>query len=74
MPTTFHPVAKVSGSNQTTINVGRNGKPFGQLWTFTANGETHGWHAKTLNGSYKLFDGASKSANLTAAKAWMKGA
>lgn len=66
----FSNPTKISGSNQTTINVSRKERPYGQLWTFTAKDETHGWHAKTLAGTYKLFEGPKKAA-LAAAKAWM---
>jgi hypothetical protein len=74
MATTFHALKKIAGSNMTSVNVDRDGKPFGSLWTFTAKGETHGWHAQTLKGAYKLFEGPSKAASLAAAKAWMEAA
>lgn len=54
---TFLKVAKKPGSSQQTINVERNGKPFGQLWTWpNTKTEWHPWHAKPLNGDHKTFD------------------
>lgn len=57
-------------TNQRTINVERNGRPFGQLWTFEAKGETHPWHAKTLAGDYHAF--YAKDGGLTAAQRWLE--
>jgi hypothetical protein len=80
MTTYFHTATKVSGSNQTSINVDRDGKPFGQLWTFNTKDETHGWHAKTLGGAYAYFDYipdgtfAPKIKALIAAREWMEAA
>jgi hypothetical protein len=68
---TFSNSIKVKGSNQTTVNVSRNDRPFGQLWTFTAKDETHGWHAKTVAGDYRLFEAAKKGAALEAARKWI---
>jgi hypothetical protein len=68
---TFSKDIKFRGSNQTTVNVSRNDRPFGQLWTFTAKGETHGWHAKTLAGDYRLFEAANKKDALFAARKWI---
>ena len=55
--TTFIKVAKKPGSSQQTINVERNGEPFGQMWTWpnTAT-ERHPWHALPLNGNHETFD------------------
>lgn len=52
---TFHAPTKSNG--RTEINVSLNGKPFGQMWTFKAKGETHPWHAKPLNGEHATFWG-----------------
>lgn len=72
MATTFQTATKNAGSKQTTINVDRDGKPFGQLWTFTNKGEVHGWHAKTLDGAYAYFDESpNKKDNLSTATLWM---
>lgn len=43
------------GSNRIAYNVDLNGRPFGQIWTFKANNEKHGYHVKTLAGVYKLY-------------------
>jgi len=43
------------GSNRIAYNVDLNGKPFGQIWTFKAKGEKHGYHVKILAGKYKLY-------------------
>ena len=78
--TTFQTAKKNAGSNSSIINVDRDGKPFGQVWTFTTKGEVHGFHAKTLAGAYKYFDYTPdgtltpKIKALVAAKAWMEAA
>jgi len=66
--TTFIEVPKKPGSSQHTINVERDGKPFGQIWTWpnTAT-EHHLWHVKPLNGNHETFD------NLKDAKTHMEG-
>ena len=67
MATTFYKVPKVRGGEQITINVERDGLPFGQLWTFPNKvGFTHPWHAKPLNGEHRTF------ATKKAAKNFMK--
>lgn len=43
------------GSNLISYNVDLNNAPFGQIWTFKAKGEKHGYHVKTLKGAYKLY-------------------
>lgn len=53
---TITKVKPVSGSNQTRWNIDVNGAPFGAIWTFTAKGEKHFFHAKPLIGSYASFD------------------
>lgn len=45
---------KNKGSNMITFNVDLNGVPFGQIWTFKAKGERHGYHVKTLAGFYAI--------------------
>ncbi len=55
MTTTFHKPIKKTGSNMKTWNVDRDGQPFGQIWTFFGVGETHFFHAKTLNGTHQTF-------------------
>lgn len=42
------------GSTCKFWNVSVDGVPFGQIWTFIARAEIHGFHAKTLAGEYKL--------------------
>jgi|14_taG_2_1085336.scaffolds.fasta_scaffold97039_2 hypothetical protein len=37
-----------------TVNVSRNGEPFGQLWTWSnTRTERHPWHSKPLDGEHK---------------------
>jgi len=56
MTTTFIKAVKRPGLTQKTINVERNGKPFGQLWTWpNTKTEKHPWHAKPLNGKHETF-------------------
>ena len=57
---------------QMTVNVDRDGVPFGQIWTFrdTAS-EWHPWHAKLINGEHKAFYGATKADGYEKAKHWM---
>lgn len=64
MTTTFTK-EKARGTNRTAWNVDRNGEPFGQIWTFKAQGEAHPFHAKTLSGEYEKFP------TLADAKAYM---
>lgn len=66
---TFKNILPAKGANRREINVEVDGKPFGQLWTFMAKGETHPWHAKTLSGEYRAF--YSKDGGLTAALDFM---
>lgn len=69
-----HPMQSVTvtkstfkGSNQITFNVGLNGRPFGQIWTFKAKGERHPYHVKTLAGFY------ATAANYAAAELLIRG-
>lgn len=63
---TFNRIARAHGSNQTKIEVDRNGRPWGMVWTFrNTRTETHPWHAKALNGEHKAFyeaDGGLRAA------------
>ena len=69
MQTTFHPVAPLKGIDTKTINVSRDDKPFGQMWTFTnTKDEEHPWHVSPLNGEHKVFWGKG---GLQAAKEYM---
>lgn len=52
---TFSEIIKTKGSNAQRINVSKDGRPFGQIWTFKAAGEKHPWHFKGLSGSYQTF-------------------
>jgi hypothetical protein len=68
---TFHSPSVSRGSNQTKINVDLNGRPFAQLWTYTAKGESHPWHAKvTKTGRYRAFEGKRAKAR---AMDWIRG-
>jgi hypothetical protein len=54
---------KHKGSNQVAFNVDLDGRPFGQIWTFKANGEWHPYHVSTLSGFYgeaTTYDDAEK--------------
>jgi len=53
METSFSKMIKNNGSSMRTWNVDRDGKPFGQIWTFVSRGEEHPFHAKTLDGKYQ---------------------
>jgi hypothetical protein len=56
--TTFSKIIKKSGSTHKMIEVSRDGKPFGALWTWmNTKYDTHPWHYKTLNGEYGFFYG-----------------
>ena len=69
---TFHPKATKPGGSQITINVDKDGEPFGQLWTFKKKpGYYHPWHAKALNGEHACF--YSKEGGLDAAKKYITG-
>lgn len=60
--TTFTRVPKKPGSTQQTINVERNGEPFGQLWTWpNTRTERHPWHVKLLEGNHRTFDTLAKA-------------
>lgn len=48
--TTFTLVPKLRGSTMLTINVDRNGKPFGQIWTFRERGCKCKVNVKLLDG------------------------
>ena len=53
------------------INVEKDGKPFGQLWTWKDTEDTfHPWHAKPLHGSHMTFDGSVNG--LIAAKKYLE--
>ena len=43
----------VKGSTAITWDIDRNGRPYGQIWTFKAKGEQHPHHVKTLSGFYR---------------------
>ena len=59
------------GSNQISIDVARNGRPFGQIWTFRKTAtETFPWTAKTLAGEFKHF--YKVDGGLRAAKKWIE--
>jgi hypothetical protein len=66
------------GSTQQVINVDRDGKPFGQIWTFRDTKDTwHPWHAKPLNGQHVTFTKGrlgegDQPGSLQAAKAYME--
>lgn len=53
--TVFMPTEMSPGSNMIVINVKRNGKPFGQIWTFKEKGTKSVVNAKTLAGSEGAF-------------------
>lgn len=62
--TKFAPAKTCKDSGRISINVDRNGRPFGQLWTYRNTAEEfHPWHAKTLAGAYQVFQPATLSAN-----------
>lgn len=55
---------KRKGSNMIVRNVDVDGKPFGQIWTFKARGETHGFHAKVAaTEAYRLCDTLEAAVN-----------
>jgi hypothetical protein len=51
---TFTAVQQQAGSNRLFVNVSDpNGKPFGQLWTFSdSKSEWHPWQVSTVSGDY----------------------
>jgi hypothetical protein len=54
--TTFTKVFTAPTTSTKTVNVSRNGEPFGQLWTWkNTRTEQHPWHAKPLNGEHEVF-------------------
>lgn len=58
-------ITKAAASKGTAIiayNVDLNGKPFGQMYSYKTD-LSRAWHAKALNGAYKLCD-TRKSAEL----------
>lgn len=58
------------GSNMIEVEVSRNGRPFGMIWTFVASRrEKHPWHSKPLNGDHAAFYGRD---GLNKAKAHME--
>ena len=67
--TSFTNVITKPGSTQQTVNVSRDGEPFGQLWTWAnTRTELHPWHAQPLDGLHKLFN------SLPLAKEYMRNA
>lgn len=76
MPFTYTTRPRKHGSTQTTIDVERDGKPFGQLWTWpNTKTDTHPWHSKPLNGEHEAFyapTGKPKAAALALAKEYME--
>jgi hypothetical protein len=63
MSIAFAPAVRAPGSNRIAINVSKDGRPFGQLWTFANDRKTfHGWHAETLAGEYEFFEPSDLSA------------
>lgn len=60
------------GSNQITVNVDRDGHPFGQIWTFRDTRSTKSpWHVKAEDGSFTHFYAEKKADALAQAKAWI---
>jgi hypothetical protein len=64
---TLTKVLPARGSNRTAWNYDLDGRPFGQVWTFKAKGESHLFHAKPLKGEYRFF------AEFTDADTYMRG-
>jgi hypothetical protein len=58
MTNTVSKAIRFKGSNRTAWNVANatTGAPVGQIWTFTARGEIHPFHFKTLDGFYCIFE------------------
>ena len=53
---TFTKVRRNIGSSCTQVNVDKDGRPFGALWTFrNTKTEWHPWHAQALNGEHRTF-------------------
>ncbi len=59
---------RFKGSNSTRWNVDLDDVPFGQIWTFTAKGEVHPFHAKTLAGAYEAFPTYTEAATFLRGK------
>lgn len=65
----FITMKRNKGSNQITINLELDGKPYGQIWTFrNTNTEQHPWHVKLLSGEYKNFPTMSEAKQFAARK------
>ena len=46
---------KPNTTGQLVWNVDLGSQPFGQIWTFVAEGEEHPFHAKPLHGEHVTF-------------------
>jgi len=66
---TFSKVIRKSGSSMKTIEVSKDEKPFGSLWTWFEKGEEHPWHVKPLTREHKFFYGKN---GLKMAKEYIK--
>lgn len=70
----FSKVLTTRGSRMREINVSRNGRPFGKMWTWpNTRTEWHPWHAQPLNGEHKVFYNKNETGgDLKAAMAYME--
>lgn len=68
--TTFSKIQKKPGSTKLSIEVSRDGKPFGLIWSWPdTRTECHPWHAKTVAGAHTCVWGDHDGAGTkTAAK------
>ena len=71
--TTFSKIRTAVGSTRQYIEVSRNGKPFGTIWTYkNTKKESSPWQAQTLNDVHKVFEyNTDKNKALKDAKDWM---
>jgi len=70
---TFSKIRNANGSTRQYIEVSKDGKPFGSLWTYKeSRTDQHPWQARTLNDQHKVFWNTSdKKRALEAAKNWI---
>jgi len=66
-------VPKVSGSSIQTINISKDGKSYGQMWTWpNTKNETHPWHVKLLNNTHNISYAMPKAKSLKQLKTWVE--